>query len=48
MKENIDTRIKALENDVRLNVKEQIIAFKRLKDIELRVEKLEVHIKKPR
>ena len=37
----LDTRVRALEVDVNLNVKEIIIAFKRLVQIELRVEELE-------
>ena len=37
---DIEKRIKALEADVHLNVKEIMIAFKRLKDVEIQVEEI--------
>jgi len=37
----LDTRVKALEVDVNLNMREIMIAFKRLVNVELRVEELE-------
>ena len=42
---DLETRILALENEVNLNIKELIIAFKRLKDLELRIEQVEVFTK---
>ena len=32
---NLETRLKALENEVHLNLKEIMMAFKRLKDVEI-------------
>ena len=41
MEVSLETRISALEKDVKLNIKESIIAFKRLKDVELHIERIE-------
>ena len=37
---DIETRLKALESEVHLNVREIMIAFKRLKDVEIQVEEI--------